>query len=370
MRVGPPNAPGGGAAAALEVRNLRASYGSDEVLHGVDLSVRTGEIVALLGPSGCGKTTLLRCVAGFLVPTDGSIRIHDRAVFGPGCFREPQARRVGLVPQEGALFPHLDVGANVAFGLKGLDRPSRARRVAESLELVGLSGWERRRPSELSGGQQQRVALARALAPSPGLVLLDEPFSALDAGLRQQLRDDVRNVLGRAGVAAVLVTHDQSEALSFAERVAVMHDGRILQVADPVTLYRHPADPVVGEFVGESTLLPGRMRGGSVQTELGMLSADLDGGGVDGPGAAAAPEVQVLVRPEQVRLDAAEATVSAEVVSTQYFGHDGLVHLALPSGTRLLARIDRQRLPARGTTVRLGVEGSVAVFREGARLRG
>lgn len=349
---------------ALEVTELRVSYGDVSVLTDVDLQVGTGEVLALLGRSGCGKTTLLRSVAGFVVPESGTIRVHGREVSGPGTWVEPQHRGIGLVPQEGALFPHLDVASNVSFGLLGADRAGRAARTAQCLELVGLAGMERRRPAELSGGQQQRVALARALAPSPDLVLLDEPFSALDAGLRNQLREEVRSVLKAAGVAAVLVTHDQAEALSFSERVAVMDRGRIVQVADPVELYRHPVDPSVGAFVGESTLLEGVAVGPRVETALGLLEPDR----AIAPHAAACggpPQRLVLVRPEQVVLDdpgQAPVATPGLVLSSTYFGHDALVRVALRSGEEVIARVSRTRLPEVDAAVMVSVEGPVATF--------
>ena len=233
---------------ALEVAGLRHAYDRDEVLHGVDLRAETGSIVAVLGPSGCGKTTLLRLVAGFERPTAGSIHLGGQPVTGAGTFVAPERRRVGIVPQEGALFPHLDVAGNVGFGLtrsvrrddvggrSGADRPSD--RTAECLALVGMSGFERRRPAELSGGQQQRVAIARALAPRPTVILLDEPFSSLDAGLRAGVRIEVTAAIRHDGATALVVTHDRAEALSMADRVVVLLDGRVAQVGTPEEVYR------------------------------------------------------------------------------------------------------------------------------------
>ena len=355
---------------ALEVRALEADYGAEPVLRGVDLDVSEGEVVALLGPSGCGKTTLLRTIAGFVKPAVGTIRLEGRLVAGPGAWTPPEHRHVGLVPQEGALFPHLDVAGNVGFGLGELDRRSRAERIAECLELVGLAGSQKRRPGELSGGQQQRVALARAMAPEPAVVLLDEPFSALDATLRQQVREDVREVLHSAGATAILVTHDQDEAHSFAARVAVMRDGRLAQVADPVTLSRHPADLGVAEFVGESVRIEGTMATGRVRTALGLLAFEPPPEPFDISPPADGDTVSVALRPEQVEIGpAGDGAVDATVVSSTYFGHDALVRLAVLGGApgedavEVLSRIHRARLPEVGSTVGVRVDGPVPAFR-------
>ncbi|MDQ3346072.1 MAG: ABC transporter ATP-binding protein, partial [Chloroflexota bacterium] len=233
---------------------------------GVDLDVRRGEFLSVLGPSGCGKTTLLRLVAGFERPDSGGIEIGGRVVAGPRRHLPPEQRHIGMVFQESALFPHLDVAGNIGFGLPRRDRESR---IAELVALVGMAGLQRRMPHELSGGQQQRVALARALAPHPALILLDEPFSSLDATLRSQLRVDVREILRSAGATTLFVTHDQGEALEISDRVAVMRAGRIEQVSTPAELYLRPVNRFVAGFVGEANLLPGEVRHGEVETLVG-----------------------------------------------------------------------------------------------------
>jgi iron(III) transport system ATP-binding protein len=363
--------PGTAPAPAVSLRGVSAGYADLAVLRGIDLDVEAGTIVSLLGPSGCGKTTLLRVVAGFLRPSDGTVALSGEVVAGPGTWTPPERRAIGLVPQEGALFPHLDVGRNVAFGLHGMPRRAREARVAECLALVGLEDAGRRRPGELSGGQQQRVALARALAPGPSVVLLDEPFSALDAALRGQVREEVREVLRVAGATALLVTHDQEEALSFSDRVAVMRDGRLAQVADPVTVYGAPADLGVARFVGESVCLEGVVSaaGSTVSCALGELTwvAGRDGaGGARSWEPAPGEVVTVLVRPEQVDLAEAGCGSSgsdATVHSVSYFGHDALVRLDLDRGDQpALARLHHRRIPRVGARVAVSVRGPVSVF--------
>ncbi len=306
----------------LSVRDLDVTLGGLRVLRGVDLEVPSGSVAAVLGPSGCGKTTLLRAVAGFVRPEGGTIRVGDVVVSGDGRNVPPERRGVALVPQEGALFPHLDVGENVAFGLPRARR-RRSPRVAEMLALVGLAGYEARRPDELSGGQQQRVALARALAPDPSLVLLDEPFSALDAGLRESVRRQVREALDRSGATALVVTHDQDEALSVADSVAVLDGGTIQMHDSPQAVYRTPSGLGVARFVGQVVELRARATAGVARTALGELA-------VDGVGAESASGI-VMLRPEQLRLlppDAVEGT-RGHVVGLDYFGHDALVRVRL-----------------------------------------
>ncbi|TMS00634.1 ABC transporter ATP-binding protein [Nonomuraea basaltis] len=287
------------------------------VLDGLDLSVPAGLLAAVLGPSGCGKTTLLRVVAGFLRADAGAVELGGRVVCGPGVHLPPERRRVGIVPQEGALFPHLSVAANVAFGVSGTSRAERRRRTGEMLELVGLPGFGQRMPHELSGGQQQRVAVARALAPAPDLVLLDEPFNALDSALRAGLRADVRAALLATGATGVLVTHDQQEALSTADLVAVVREGRVAQCGTPEEVYQRPADLWVAGFVGEAVFLPAVAEGGAAGTPLGRvpLAAPAHGGGV------------VVLRPEQLVLG--EPGTRGTVVDVRYYGHDAMVHVAV-----------------------------------------
>ena len=269
-------------------------------LDGVDLAVAAGSLTAVLGPSGSGKSTLLGVLAGTVRPDSGTVHVGGREVDAPGRHVPPEHRRVGLVPQDGTLFPHLDVAGNVAFGLSGRPRSQRRERVAEMLELVGLASLSSRRPDELSGGQQQRVALARALAPAPDVVLLDEPFSALDTSLRSLLRAEVARVLSDAATTAILVTHDQEEALSMADRVVVLRDGRVVQDATPTEVYRSPADEWVAGFVGDAVLLDGELLGhggggARVRCVLGDLDVDVARNGPSPRG-----RVRVFLRPEQV----------------------------------------------------------------------
>jgi len=338
---------------ALHCRGVSRRFGSTLAVDAVDLEVPTGSFTSLLGPSGCGKTTLLRIIAGLERPDTGTVEVDGRQVDGPSGHVAPEDRSVGMVFQAHALFPHLDVGRNVAFGLRDLARDARARRVIEVLELVGLSGLEQRMPSQLSGGQQQRVALARAIAPSPSLLLLDEPFSSLDAALRASVREEVRAILHAAGQTALLVTHDQEEALSITDRVGVMFDGRLHQVADPETLYREPATREVASFVGDADLVPGtRAASFMVDTAFGRLPT---------ASPVTSDRVTVVVRPESVVLRAS-ADGEATVRHVTFFGHDTLVEVTLEDGTSLRSRSGPAARLERGQRVRASVTGNVVTF--------
>jgi iron(III) transport system ATP-binding protein len=312
---------------ALELRGVHKAFGEVRAVAGLDLEVERGSICALLGPSGCGKTTTLRLIAGLERPDDGEVLVAGRTLASPTEFVAPDKRRIGMVFQDYALFPHMDVAANVAYGL---GRRPDSGRVRRALELVGLGDAAARSVHQLSGGQQQRVALARALAPTPDLVLLDEPFSNLDAGLRDRLRQEVREILLEAGVTALFVTHDQEEALSLADTVAVMRDGRIEQAGSPEEIYSRPATRWMAEFIGEIEALPGEARDGRAACELGSFPVDE---GITGP-------VDVLVRPESLAmgLQGPQGAPAAEVVSRRFFGHDQLVELRLPSGRVIRSR--------------------------------
>jgi iron(III) transport system ATP-binding protein len=314
--------------AVIAVRGLTRAFGRIVAVDGVDLDVLRGRTLALLGPSGCGKTTMLRLIAGFERPDAGTVDVDGRRVAGARTWVPPERRRVGMVFQDYALFPHLSVGDNIAYGLPGRRGRTERARVATVLELVGLAGLQGRYPHELSGGQQQRVALARALAPEPSVILLDEPFSNLDATLRVQVRTDVHGILHNAGASAVFVTHDQEEALAIADEVVVMTAGRIAQRATPEGLYHAPADRQVAAFVGDADFLPGDCEGDIVRTELGTLRLVVPLSG----------SADVLVRPEDVRLER-DPGGDAMVVSREFFGHDQLLSVRIPTGRTLRARL-------------------------------
>jgi len=330
----------------LEVRGLTKAY-DHPVLRGVDLDVPSGSVVAVLGPSGCGKTTLLRILAGFERADAGSVTLDGR----PLGSLPPEKRRMSVVPQEGALFPHLTVAQNVAFGLGRSGKDA----VGRLLDLVGLGGQADRMPNELSGGQQQRVAVARALAPSPAVVLLDEPFSALDAALRASVRADVREALHAAGATAVLVTHDQEEALSTADQVAVMRDGVVVQAGTPAQVYKAPHDVDVARFVGEAVVIPATVHDGVVWTPLGHLP--LAEPAADGIGTA-------VLRPEQVHLVPEAHGLPARVLQTAFYGHDASIRLEVecPGGVtmRVLCRTQGE-LPT-GERVGVQIVGPVSWF--------
>lgn len=296
----------------VRLAGVHHDYGDAPVLHNVDLEVASGETMVLLGPSGCGKTTLLRIIAGLERATAGSVSIGDRRVTGPDAWVPPEGRRVGMVFQDWALFPHLTVGANVGYGLPRGERDGP--RVRKALAMVGLADLVDRMPSTLSGGQQQRVALARALAPEPGVLLLDEPFSNLDTVLRVEVRTEVHRLLRELGITSIFVTHDQEEAFVLGERVAVMREGLVVQVATPRELYTAPADRGIAEFVGSGTILETQATGGMAESPIGPVPVGVDTGPVD-----------LLLRPEQLAIrDGANASV--ELV--EYYGHDAMVFVS------------------------------------------
>jgi iron(III) transport system ATP-binding protein len=314
-------------------------FGTVEALCGASLHVERGELLAVLGPSGCGKTTLLRLIAGFEEPDAGTVAIDGRACAG-GSWVPPERRGVGMVFQDYALFPHLSVAANVGYGLP---RRSRSKRIAEVLELVGLGGLGERRPHELSGGQQQRVALARALAPDPTTVLLDEPWSSIDPQLRGAMRDEVARILRASGVTVILVTHDQEEAFSLADRVALMDSGRIVQVGTPEEMYYRPASRRAAEFLGAANFIPAR----SPMTRR-FVRPDAAG--------------ELLVRPELVGL-APDESGSGEVVGREFRGHDVFYRVRLGDGSSICSQRPSNELVPLGARVRVELhDGPVTLF--------
>jgi iron(III) transport system ATP-binding protein len=341
-------------------QGISKSFGPAQVIIDLDLEVPDGAVVVILGESGSGKTTLLRMIAGFERPDRGTISIDGDLVDSARLFVRPEKRRIGYVAQEGNLFPHLTVAKNVAFGVpRG---PRRAERVDALLELVGLSHLGARYPHQLSGGQQQRVALARALAPDPKVVLLDEPFSSLDAGLRASLRYDVIRILRDQGTTTILVTHDQAEALSVADFVGIIDAGRIRQFARPEILYERPADRTVAQFLGEANIVTGAAAGGTAYTRLGRFELAQPDRGLTGA-------CLVLVRPEQIKLQplGARVAVSAHaigrVVHREYYGHDCVILVDLNGTDRQI----RVRCPGRapvevGDAVALCAHGDVTAW--------
>jgi iron(III) transport system ATP-binding protein len=334
----------------LSCRSVSKRFGNTVALDGFDLELRGGVLMVLLGPSGCGKTTALRTIAGFEEPDSGLIQVGGRTVAGND-WVPPERRRIGMVFQDWALFPHMDVWTNIAFGLD--DRQDE--RVREVLDLVRLSGFEKRMPYELSGGQQQRVALARALAPSPDLILLDEPFSNLDASLRARVRSEVGEVLREAKATAIFVTHDQEEALSIADEVAVMTAGRVLQAGAPHDVYRTPTSRTVATLVGEANFILGEVTGGKVRTPIGDLPA---------PGLDEGP-IEVMVRPETVKI-LADAEGPARIVDAEFYGHDQVVRVRLMDGAPLNVRLLGPRPDLSiGSSVTISLEAPAHFFRLG-----
>ena len=328
---------------------MEKRFGETLAVARASLRVDRGQLVALLGPSGSGKTSLLRLVAGFELPDGGSISVGGQEVAGPGVWVEPEHRRVGMVFQDGALFPHLTVAKNVGFG------DATPERVRECLEMVGLAHRDRAYPHELSGGERQRVALARALAPEPEVILLDEPFASLDTSLRIALREHVTEILRAAHASALLVTHDQQEALSLADHVVVMRAGRVEQAGTPEDVYRRPASSWMAQFLGEADVLPGvaGAASGTVECELGTLRTESDARG----------DVDVVIRPDLVRITAPHpGAITARVVGSTFLGHEQVTRVQLPSGAELRSRAAGTATTRPGDEVAVTVDGPVATF--------
>ena len=334
-------------AALLSIEGLKCAYQSQTVLDGVALSMEQGEIACLLGPSGCGKTTVLRAIAGFISPQAGLVRLGDQVISSAEQVVPPEKRGMGMVFQDYALFPHLSIADNIAFGLNGLARAEKRRRVQEVLDLVELPDLSARYPHELSGGQQQRVALARALAPDPRLLLMDEPFSNLDTDLRRQLSQEVRDILKRRGIAAIMVTHGQQEAFTISDKIGILSAGKVQQWGAPEDLYYRPASPEVAAFVGKGELFNGRVNDVlAVETELGLLEF-AEPLGVDG-----GCDVQLFLRPGDLYLSY-EGGVPGEVVSSEFQGSQTLYRVQLGSGREI--EVQEQGLHRYPDGERLGV---------------
>jgi iron(III) transport system ATP-binding protein len=333
----------------IRLQGVSKRFGAVEAVADVDLTVDRGEFVALLGPSGCGKTTLLRLIAGFESPDEGEISVHGHRVAGPGTWVPPERRRVGMVFQDYALFPHLTVADNVSFGLP---RRERRARVTEALALVGLEGYESRYPHQLSGGQQQRVALARALAPRPELVLLDEPWSNIDPHLRGSMREELSAILRGVGVTVVLVTHDREEAFSLADRIALMRGGTLVQEGSAEHVYFAPVSRWAAEFVGEGNFVPGEILDGQVCTALGTFPATNANG---------TKNVHALIRPELLELRP-DPGGAAEVVAREFRGHDVFYRVRL-NGYELVALRPSTEVVPLGSKVAIRPHGvPVTVF--------
>jgi iron(III) transport system ATP-binding protein len=343
----------------LELKNVARSFGSRRAVDGLSFQLAQGSIGCLLGPSGCGKTTALRCIAGFESIDAGSIAAHGRVLAQPGFEMPPFERQIGMVFQDYALFPHLTVLQNVAFGLHRLAAANRDRRAQEMIDLVGLADYGNQYPHQLSGGQQQRVALARALAPEPEIVLLDEPFSSLDVELRERLGAEVRSVLKTVNATALLVTHDQQEAFAVADVVGVMRDGRLEQWDVPYELYHRPASRFVADFIGQGVFIAGEMvDAGAVRTELGVMRVN----GRDPLGIGTA--VDLLLRPDDVIHDDS-SPFQAEVCQRAFRGAEFLYTLKLPSGARVLSLVPSHHNHAVGEKIGIRIEPDhVVAFRK------
>jgi iron(III) transport system ATP-binding protein len=338
-------------AKALEVQQISKRFTGNPVVKDFSLDLEAGEFITLLGPSGCGKTTILRLLAGFERPDSGTIRISGDVVASKNTFLSPDKRRVGMVFQDYALFPHVNVLGNIGFGLK-TNAKEKEKRAEEMLHLVGLQGLGERMPHELSGGQQQRVALARALAPKPQIMLLDEPFSNLDTALRQQVRAEVRAILREAGTSTLFVTHDQEEALSLSDRVAVIFEGELAQVGTPFELYTRPISRKVAAFIGETNFVKAEAYGNRAQCSLGELRLLSPKTG----------SVELLIRPDMLNLLPTDEGTPAVITWREYYGHNQRIGLRLPDGTNLVARTDTQIIYKIGEQIRVSVYAPLLAF--------
>ncbi len=350
----------------LELKHVSQSYDARRVLRDLSFVLNAGDIGCLLGPSGCGKTTVLRAIAGFEPITGGEIVLNGERVSAPNFIVPAEKRRIGMVFQDYALFPHLNVAANVGFGLHGQSRTERNKRVEELLQTVGLEGSGKAYPHELSGGQQQRVALARALAPCPNLLLMDEPFSNLDVELRERLSLEVRDIIKQQGATAIIVTHDQHEAFAMGDMIGVMHDGEIQQWDKAYNLYHLPKNRFVADFVGQGVLLPGKvLDANQVEIELGTLYSKTPGAcSTEGcnEGSNKGCEVEVLLRPDDIIHDDASPLL-AQVEHKAFRGADILYTLRLPGGNRVLSLVPSHHNHAIGEWIGIRLEvDHVVVF--------
>lgn len=340
---------------AISVQDLSAGYGGEAVIKDISFDLSEQQLLAILGPSGSGKSTLLKTIAGFLTPLTGSITLGGVLVSSTTSPIPPEKRNIGLVPQEGSLFPHLDVSANIGFGIKR--DPSSRQRVSELLEIIGMTEFAHARPQELSGGQQQRVALARALAPQPKLILLDEPFSAMDTSLRAQMRDDIRSILTKTATTAIMVTHDQEEALATADQLAIMQGGSLIAFGTPLSLYNSPQSIVIAQLLGEINVIPAVVEEDQrVRTDFGVTTAQDSNEMTPGESGA------LIVRPESMVISE-DSTPNATIVDSLFHGHDSLISVRMDSGL-----VVKLREPTRVTRA-TGERCSVSVSRPGTFLR-
>lgn len=351
----------------LQLVDIELAYANHRVVKGLSFALEKGSIGCLLGPSGCGKTTVLRCIAGFEAVSSGKILLDGSVVSAHDQHVQPEHRRIGMVFQDYALFPHLTVSENIAFGLRGVSREQKQARVSELLSLVGLASQGQKYPHEMSGGQQQRVALARALAPAPNLLLLDEPFSNLDVELRERLSHEVRDIIKATGTTAILVTHDQHEAFAVADEIGIMHEGLIQQWDTPYNLYHRPRNRFVADFIGQGVFLPGMvLNDGRIQVEIGTLSSDTPIACKAGCGQCEKNcSLDVLLRPDDIVHDDV-SSMRAEVVHKAFRGADILYTLRLASGAKVLSLVPSHHNHAIGERIGIRLDVDHVVTFQGS----